>query len=90
MKNNFGAFNRRSSDFGAYIFGDVIDGSLAKTTCYNLKLPKTGKELLACGSSRSGKLVDSLVLDQSSFEIWFFRLVNRFGDMDLNLDLWSS
>lgn len=47
MESEFKAFGRRSSDFDADIFGEVIERSLAKTTCYNLNLPKIGQELLA-------------------------------------------
>lgn len=40
-------FGQRSLYFGAYIFGDVIDGSSAKTTGYDSNLPEAGQELLA-------------------------------------------
>lgn len=46
MEFDFGNFGRRSSAFGTDIFGKVVEGSLTKTTRYNLKLPETRKELL--------------------------------------------
>lgn len=47
MEFEFRAFGQRSLDFGADIFGDVVDRSLAKTTRYNWKSHETEKYLLA-------------------------------------------
>lgn len=52
------AFGARSSDFGADIYGDTIDRSLANATCKNLNLPRIGQEQLAlqvpiCASART-------------------------------------
>lgn len=61
MEFAFGVFDQRSLDFCTEIFGDVIDGSSAKTLCQNLNFLGIGQELLAlqvsiCALARTDRM----------------------------------